>query len=46
MITASKCTSRPDCQCQFCTVDRYLPSEEDTLALEFIAQLAKTPDGP
>jgi hypothetical protein len=32
------CTSRPDCKCRFCTHDRNLPSEEDTLAEEFMKQ--------
>jgi hypothetical protein len=30
------CTSRPDCECQFCLHDRNLPSEEDALAEDFM----------
>jgi hypothetical protein len=33
------CTSKPDCRCEFCTVTRFQPTEEDVLALEFIAKL-------
>jgi hypothetical protein len=35
---ANLCTSKPDC-CEFCTVTRFQPTEEDVLALDFIAML-------
>jgi hypothetical protein len=38
-VPASHCTSRPDCRCEFCTVTRFQPTEEDALALDFIAKL-------
>ena len=36
---AISCTSKPDCHCEFCTVTRFQPTEEDVLALDFIAKL-------
>lgn len=30
------CTSRPGCSCDFCSYDRFLPSDEEQLALEFL----------
>jgi hypothetical protein len=39
-IPTEKCTSRPDCDCEFCTVTRHQPTEEDVLAEEFLRFLA------
>ena len=36
---AIRCTSKPDCGCESCTVTRFQPTEEDTLALDFISKL-------
>jgi hypothetical protein len=38
-IPASLCTSKPDCLCEVCTVTRFRRTEEDAVALEFIAKL-------
>jgi hypothetical protein len=39
-IPADKCSSKPDCPCEFCTVTRYEPTEEDVLAEQFLSFLA------
>jgi hypothetical protein len=38
---ASECTNRPNCPCQFCTVTRFQPTEEDVLAEQFLRDYVK-----